>query len=151
MLYPNLLYFVHLLAVSSSNTNTISSCNQAQVFSLASSSPGVIVQNNAWQLDLNQIQGSPGILKSCLITSQNPLMSGITRLILYPTDGSTPITPSVSQNLGNKVYFMNIPTVSISLLQIQLPYGTQPSDYIVVIEICSMPTDDSMQSSYKDN
>ncbi|CAF2997973.1 unnamed protein product [Rotaria sp. Silwood2] len=123
--------------VTQTNPVSTASCNQPQSLAMHSTSHSVVVQDNIWQINIDQIYGLPVIVNSLRVNTQGQLVSG-TVLLTFIDANQKQIGPYVFQmNTGSLLTFQNLPSIPISSVQLQFPDGTQSSSYLLDMVICS--------------
>jgi len=113
---------------------------------LGSNSPNVVPQGNIWQINIGQTYGSPVAVISLQVNTQGQLVTGAVLLTLTGANQQQ-IGPYVSQmNTGAPLIFQNLPSIPISLLQLQFPDGTPSDSYLINIVACPQTNVPSLAS-----
>ncbi|CAF3765987.1 unnamed protein product [Rotaria sp. Silwood1] len=122
--------------ITQTNPTSTTSCNQPQSLAMRSNSPNVVVQDNIWQINIDQMYGLPVVVDSLRVNTQGQLISG-TVLLTWFDANQKQIGPYIFQmNTGSLLTFQNFPSTPISSIQIQFPNGIQSSSYLIDMVIC---------------
>ncbi|CAF1484437.1 unnamed protein product [Adineta steineri] len=123
------------------NPSLISSCDQTAPLIIMSNSPNLLVQNNTWQIDVDQTHSSPVLIDSVrMIIPGQPLTEPV---LLKLIDANQQEIGSYESQIDRDktLIFPNIPSVPVSNVQLQFPDGTQSDSYTAYILTCSQTND----------
>jgi hypothetical protein len=121
------------------NPTFASLCAQPQSLSVSSNSLGVIAQGNIWQININKIYGSPVLVNSLEILTQEQPVSETVVLMLFDANQQL-LGQYVSQMNTGSSLFQNLPSTPISALLLQFLGSTISTDYLINIVLCPPPS-----------
>lgn len=122
------------------NPSSTSSCSQPQSLTINNDSPNVNVHDNVWRINIDQMDDLPSHVNFLRVNTQGQPISGTVLLTLIDTNQQQLGPYGTQITNGHAFSIQNLPSIPLSMIELQFPDGIQSSSYLVDMTICPMPT-----------